>query len=658
MCSFFSNMRIQPRTGIKYKLLAFCCSSIYFLNGIKMRTSSAWKAVDHDIFLAVVPEIDGMASHEYDVSWLFDDVRRIGAIHPLLSSELGKSSKLILQPRKLDARGDISRMSQWLSYCAEHHGDRCAAPKGRDGALREFRVINCTMNSLSLEIHPFTIKYVALSYVWGSGPPGTLPEVVVDAVELTRKLGLQYLWVDRLCIDQSNLIEKHYLISKMAWIYECAEFTIVAAAGSDATYGLPGVCSVRREFMQPEIHVSPGLTLISSMGDPRIAIKESVWSTRGWTYQESVLSNRRLVFTDEQVYFECRGMAVWESIELPLDLYHNESASMMDSYVRSGVFRGSGEPQFSSPSSVWGFGNELSNPDPVYESALRIDEHIYAFSQRVLTYDGDSLLAFSGVVESLASGEGLRMILGIPVWAATRARKSLLLSFGLSLSCWAHTETGSSESEFCRVRRRRHLPSWTWAGWAGTITWRAGHVVHSEIFAVLIKALETAERGTNLAYTPEIALQDSSKNSIVRLSEVDSLKGLADNRLHRLLVREPFILDVNLTAFDPKNQQWTYRDSHIEVKLSINMTTADVWKGHESGELNSLLTFFGGFKMYTVAQFLVLEKAPWGPDRQHWERVGTLDLFPMLIDVKDRPLATDAIQKLPVKRWVDEASIG
>jgi hypothetical protein len=372
-------------------------------------------------------------------------------------------------------------MSQWLSYCANHHRDLCAAPKGRDEALREFRVINCTTNPASLETCPFTIKYVALSYVWGSGPPEAFPAVVQDAVEVSRKLGLRYLWVDRLCIDQSNFAEKQFLISKMAWIYECAEFTIVAAAGSDAKHGFPGVCSVRVELPQPEIHVSPGLTLISSMGDPHIAIKQSAWSTRGWTYQEGVLSNRRLVFTDEQVYFECRSMAVWESIKLPLDLYHSESTSMMDGYVRSGIFRGSGEQGWSSPSSVWGFGNELNYPDPVFQSILQIDEHLLAFSQRVLSYDEDSLLAFSGIAERLSSEEGMRTILGLPVWPERQGKNFLLFTFGLSLSSWSHTENGSAQSEFCRARRRLHLPSWTWAGWAGTITWRAGHNVHSEV---------------------------------------------------------------------------------------------------------------------------------------------------------------------------------
>lgn len=64
---------------------------------------------------------------------------------------------------------------------------------------------------------------------------------MLDAVEVTNKLGLQYLWVDRLCINQADDNEKAYLISKMTTIYEEAELTIVAAAGTGASHGLPGI---------------------------------------------------------------------------------------------------------------------------------------------------------------------------------------------------------------------------------------------------------------------------------------------------------------------------------------------------------------------------------------------------------------------------------
>src|SRR5277367_3868507 len=64
-------------------------------------------------------------------------------------------------------------------------------------------------------------KYAALSYCWGqcellrtteatyaerclSIPLHTLPRTFKDAVSMTTALGLQYLWIDALCITQDS----------------------------------------------------------------------------------------------------------------------------------------------------------------------------------------------------------------------------------------------------------------------------------------------------------------------------------------------------------------------------------------------------------------------------------------------------------------------
>jgi Heterokaryon incompatibility protein (HET) len=96
-----------------------------------------------------------------------------------------------------------------------------------------------------VEERPWSESYVALSYVWGP-PSGDWPQTILDAIEVTKRLGEQYLWVDRLCINQTNLEEKQFLISKMDAIYEGAEFTIVATVG-DARTGLLGVMTTPRK---------------------------------------------------------------------------------------------------------------------------------------------------------------------------------------------------------------------------------------------------------------------------------------------------------------------------------------------------------------------------------------------------------------------------
>jgi hypothetical protein len=56
-----------------------------------------------------------------------------------------------------------------------------------------------------------------------------------------RELGKRYLWVDQYCIDQTDEVAKSRQIRHMDRVYEGAYATIVAGAGPDAEFGLPGV---------------------------------------------------------------------------------------------------------------------------------------------------------------------------------------------------------------------------------------------------------------------------------------------------------------------------------------------------------------------------------------------------------------------------------
>jgi len=99
---------------------------------------------------------------------------------------------------------------------------------------------------------------------------------------------------------------------------------------------------------------------MSSLADPRLIIEKSVWASRGWTDQEGYLANRRLVFTDQEVYFECRGMAVQDSMDLPLSLLHEDSGEKMENFIKLGIFRGSSDPLYVTAFSAWGFVDDES----------------------------------------------------------------------------------------------------------------------------------------------------------------------------------------------------------------------------------------------------------------------------------------------------------
>ncbi|KAI8184546.1 Nitrogen assimilation transcription factor nit-4 [Colletotrichum sp. SAR 10_75] len=98
-------------------------------------------------------------------------------------------------------------------------------------------------------------------------------------------------------------------------IYRQAVFTIVAAAGSDSAFGLPGV-SIRRR--QTQAYADVGGRLLASALEPFTHSSKSIKrNTRAWTYQEGVFSVRQLIFDTHQVTFRLFGVrnrSAWEHI--------------------------------------------------------------------------------------------------------------------------------------------------------------------------------------------------------------------------------------------------------------------------------------------------------------------------------------------------------
>ncbi|CAN9380645.1 unnamed protein product [Alternaria alternata] len=93
----------------------------------------------------------------------------------------------------------------------------------------------------------------------------------------------------------------------MDLIYTSAVLTLIAAAGSDPSYGLPGVSNARKMKYRD---TSIGKVCVSfTPGDVYNAVADSLWFTRGWTFQEGYVSRRRLYFTESGILFICSESA-------------------------------------------------------------------------------------------------------------------------------------------------------------------------------------------------------------------------------------------------------------------------------------------------------------------------------------------------------------
>ncbi|KAB5542496.1 heterokaryon incompatibility protein-domain-containing protein, partial [Coniochaeta sp. 2T2.1] len=138
-----------------------------------------------------------------------------------------------------------------LKACVQEHGV-CTS----SSTHHPTRLLHIDGESLRLvdEGLPHPVSYTALSYCWGTTEPlatlstninemrsgiplSKLPRTIKDAIQVTKFLGIQYLWVDALCIIQDDKIDWARESAAMAGIYGNAYVTIAAASASSADEG-------------------------------------------------------------------------------------------------------------------------------------------------------------------------------------------------------------------------------------------------------------------------------------------------------------------------------------------------------------------------------------------------------------------------------------
>ncbi|KAI9658309.1 MAG: hypothetical protein M1821_002442 [Bathelium mastoideum] len=251
---------------------------------------------------------------------------------------------LLFNPRILGQNADLSLAKDWLNFCISRHSlcqnDKCQ--------VTGLKLVNC--ETYEVVSAPENASYVALSYVWGAttshhGEPSNeedgspsldlrFTKTIRDALVVVKALGHKYLWVDKFCIDQKNAEEKHDQISQMDSIYGGADVTIISACGQDCHYGLPGVNGTSRTA-QRAVNIGR-INIFSSVVHPHRRIHSSKWAGRGWTLQETILSTRRVVFTEDQLYFECNSMDCSESMAPNIDLIHSRDG-MIHPSLQSGI---------------------------------------------------------------------------------------------------------------------------------------------------------------------------------------------------------------------------------------------------------------------------------------------------------------------------------
>lgn len=257
----------------------------------------------------------------------------IGEIQLLAEDAMRLSGSELFYGRLLrPTRADPGLLREWLKCCERDHGARCRSPlshgtNDENAGLKGLLVIDVRRECIC---HlPEGARYVALSYCWPAGgaltlgkanhdellQPGSIgrtlkkfPTTIQDAIDFVSDFGETYLWIDALCTVQDDDDHKQIQLSQMGKVYGAALVTIVSASTTmnpaDACAGLPSYHEKSGSRKQIGATVQ-GLHLMVPFEPIVSLLHKCRWNNRGWTYQECLLSDRILFFTDDQVYFQC-----------------------------------------------------------------------------------------------------------------------------------------------------------------------------------------------------------------------------------------------------------------------------------------------------------------------------------------------------------------
>lgn len=182
-------------------------------------------------------------------------------------------------PSNMKSDSAARLITGWLSACAKH--SKCRLPfatsdRAIDPSKSSADASSHSDSRVRTDTHPkrliwlgnkqrpprlvsyssdHDISYAALSYCWGGDenfkteqhtlqdfcneiPVDRLPQTLKDAFDLTKRIGLEYLWVDAVCIVQGNQREREEESRKMGDIYSNARIVLSATRSKHVNEGM------------------------------------------------------------------------------------------------------------------------------------------------------------------------------------------------------------------------------------------------------------------------------------------------------------------------------------------------------------------------------------------------------------------------------------
>ncbi|KAK7416804.1 hypothetical protein QQX98_004997 [Neonectria punicea] len=293
--------------------------------------------------------------------------------------------------------------------------------------------------------------YICLSHCWGKRqiivtknenldqhkteiPWSTLSTTFQDAIDFACRIGVEFIWIDSLCIIQDSKADWESEAVKMASYYSNADLTIAASAAKDGSVGLFPKRPETDEALKLQGTDKTGrpyyLTTRTAIDHP-FDVEEDEFdyfplTKRGWVYQEHMLSRRFLHFGVRELVWECHSSTHCQCGMIPATPRSDHVTNQVLSAAKYGLQTGDVRKR----RQLW-----YEN----VESIMSLD----------FTFVTDRLVAIAGVASLLAKGCKGRYLAGL--W-----EESLIADL-----CWAIMEDGKRPDEL------KDVPSWSWGSVSG-----------------------------------------------------------------------------------------------------------------------------------------------------------------------------------------------
>ncbi|KAI0803522.1 heterokaryon incompatibility protein-domain-containing protein [Xylaria sp. FL0064] len=342
---------------------------------------------------------------------------------------------------RTDSAHSIKHLQSWVRECAENH--TCCSS---DDPILPARVVKVTDNQIRVyNAQGLRGRYTTLSHRWGTNetfrlirlnigpmadciPWDSIPRLYQQSIEVTRLLGIDYIWIDTLCIVQDDAEDWQREAGKMKSVYGNSYLNIAANQAVDSSGDLFTSSSLGVEYpackvpRYPDIQIrpQPHLTHRHFGSNYTNFPAESPLMQRGWVLQERILSPRVVHYDADEIKWECQaatdcqcgGMMVIANFKI--DYY----------------------------------GGLKPDGTPLPYQWMRISER---YGSLKFTYDSDRLVALAGLAEQgVQSGKGGRYFAGL--WEHKLAHQL----------CWQITNTHRRPEVYL-------APSWSWLSVFGSV---------------------------------------------------------------------------------------------------------------------------------------------------------------------------------------------